>query len=67
MSKTDAPTLDENQSITPTPDKIRHLAKLIKNMYSECRDTTVTIDTLIYTLYKLADIVENEEQQEGTK
>lgn len=67
MSKTDVPTLDKNQSITPTPDKIRHLAELIKNMYSECRDTTVTIDILIYTLYKLADIVENEEQQEGTR
>ena len=67
MSKTDAPTLDESQSITPTPDKIRHLAELIKNMYSECRGTTVTIDTLIYTLYKLADIVENDEQQEDAK
>ena len=67
MSKTDAPTLDESQSITPTPDKIRHLAELIKNMYSECRGTTVTIDTLIYTLYKLTDIVENEDQQEGTR
>mgnify|MGYP004639093345 CR=1 FL=1 len=67
MNKTDAPTLDENQSTTPTPDKIRHLAELIKNMYSECRDRTVTIDIILYTLYELADIVENEEQQEGTK
>ena len=67
MNKIDALTLDKNQSTTPTPDKIRHLAELIKNVYSECRDRTVTIDTLIYTLYELADIVEDEEQQEGTK
>lgn len=67
MSKTDAPTLDENQSITSAPDKILHLAEPIKNMYSECRNITVTIDTLTYTLYKLADIVENEEQQEDAK
>lgn len=67
MSKTDAPTLGENQSITSTPDKIRHLAELITNMYSECRNRTVTIDTIICTLYELADLVENEEQPEDTR
>ena len=60
-------TQDEDQSITPTPDKIRHLAELIKNMYSECRNRAITIDTIIYTLYELADILENEEQPEDAK
>lgn len=57
---------DENPSIAPTPDRIRHLAELITNMYNGCRNTTVTIDVLIYMLYELADIVENEEDPEDT-
>ena len=60
-------TQNASPSITPTPDRIRHLAEIIKNMYNGCRNMTVTIDTLIYTLYELADLVENEEQSEDTK
>lgn len=51
-------TQNASPSRTPTPDRIRHLAELIKNMYSGCRNITVTVDTLIYTLYELADLVE---------
>lgn len=51
-------TQNKNPSRTPTPDRIRHLAKILENEYS---DRTVTIDTLIYTLHRLADIIAEDE------
>lgn len=91
MSKTDVPTLDENNNYIDTTGKmmhvltvdemptkqelmlgvqdesqtkmlasarIRHLADILENEY---RDRFVTIDTLAYTLRRLADIVAKDE------
>lgn len=49
---------NETPSKTPTPDRIRHLAEILKTEYS---DGTVTIDNLIYTLNRLADIIAEDE------
>lgn len=51
-------TQNENPSRTLTPDRIRHLAEILENEYS---DRTVTMDNLIYTLRRLADIIEEDE------
>lgn len=58
MNKTDALTLDENQTKMLTSARIRHLAEILKNEYS---DRTVTIDNLIYILNGLADIIAEDE------
>ena len=49
---------NETPSRTPTPDRIRHLAEILENEYS---DRTVTIDNLTYTLRRLADIIAEDE------
>lgn len=58
MNKTDAPTLDENQTKMLTSARIRHLAEILKNEYS---DRTVTIDNFVYMLNRLADIIAEDE------
>ena len=45
-------------SRTPTPDRISHLAEILKTEYS---DRTVTIDNFIYILRRLADIIAEDE------
>ena len=48
----------ESLSRTFTPDRIRHLAEILKTEYS---DRTVTIDNFIYILRRLADIIVEDE------
>ena len=56
------PKLPEEMYATPsrmpTPDRIRHLAEILENEYS---DRTVTIDKLIYMLRRLADVIAEDE------
>ena len=49
---------DESQTKMLHSARIRHLAEILKNEYS---DRTVTIDNLIYILNKLADIIAEDE------
>lgn len=49
---------DEIQTKMLTSARIRHLADILENEYS---DRTVTIDNLIYTLNRLADIIAEDE------
>lgn len=49
---------DESQTKKLPSARIRHLAEILENEYS---DRTVTIGTLIYTLNKLADIIAEDE------
>lgn len=49
---------DEIQTKMLTSARIRHLAEILENEYS---DRTVTIDNLIYTLNRLADIIAEDE------
>lgn len=51
-------TQNASPSRTPTPDRIRHLAEILENEYS---DRTVTIDNLIYMLRRLADVIAEDE------
>jgi hypothetical protein len=53
-------TQNETPSRTPTPDRIRHLAEILENEYS---NRTVTIDNIIYMLRRLADVIEEDEPQ----
>ena len=50
------PTVDP-ESLRPS-DRIRHLADILENEY---RDRFVTIDTFVYTLRRLSDIVAKDE------
>lgn len=52
------PEVNETISRTPNPDRIRHLAEILKTEYS---DRTVTIDNFIYILRRLADIIAEDE------
>lgn len=52
----DTPTIDP-ESLRPS-DRIRRLADILEN---EHRDRFITIDTLAYTLCRLADIVAKDE------
>lgn len=49
---------NESQTKKLPSARIRHLAEILENEYS---DRTVTIGTLIYTLNKLADIIAEDE------
>lgn len=49
---------DKSQTKMLTSARIRHLAEILENEYS---DRTVTIDNLIYTLRRLADIIAEDE------
>lgn len=49
---------DESQTKMLTSARIRHLAEILKNEYS---DRTVTIDNFVYMLNRLADIVAKNE------
>lgn len=49
---------NESQAKKLPSARIRHLAEILENEYS---DRTVTIGTLIYTLNKLADIIAEDE------
>lgn len=49
---------NESQTKMLTSARIRHLAEILKNEYS---DSTVTIDNLIYMLNRLADIIAEDE------
>ena len=54
---------NESQTKKLPSARIRHLAEILENEYS---DRTVTIGTLIYTLNKLADIIAEDEPPEVT-
>lgn len=49
---------DESQTKKLPSARIRHLAEILENEYS---DRTVTIGTLVYTLNRLADIIAEDE------
>lgn len=49
---------DDSQTKMLTSARIRHLAEILENEYS---DSTVTIDNLIYMLNGLADIIAEDE------
>ena len=51
---------NKTPSRTPTPDRIRHLAEILKTEYS---NRTVTIDNIIYMLRSFADVIEEDEPQ----
>lgn len=49
---------DESQTKKLPSARIRHLAEILENKYS---DRTITIGNLIYTLNRLADIIAEDE------
>ena len=51
-----------SQTITPTSDRIRHLADILENKHNA---KFVTIDAFVYTLRRLADIVAKDDCQIG--